>query len=141
MLDVIRIPDEDLSPARAALNDHPVAIVRVRHLEHAVLARPEPGEPWRLEVAHDAGTLTLRGAAGLRASSKLLAATNRVGVTAEVIDAAARRVIEWSGAPRPTSLRHDAPEAVLIGFWGVLEVGWLDAVPPELRGALPPPAR
>ena len=51
---------------------------------------------------------------------------------------AARRIIEWSGAPRPTSLRHDAAEAVLIGFWGVLEVGWLDAVPPELRGALPP---
>lgn len=92
VLDVIRIPDEDVSPARVALNDHPVAIVRVRHLEQAVLARPEPGEPWRLEVAHDAGTLTLRGAAGLRASSKLLAATNRVGVTGEVIDAAARRV-------------------------------------------------
>lgn len=44
-------------------------------------------------------------------------------------DVVARRVIEWSEAPRPTSLRHDAAEAILIGFWGVLEVGWLKTVP------------
>lgn len=48
-------------------------------------------------------------------------------------DALARRVVEWSGAPRPTSLRHDAAEAILIGLWGVLEAGWLEALPPELR--------
>jgi hypothetical protein len=45
----------------------------------------------------------------------------------------ARRVIEWSGAARPTSLRHDAAEAILIGLWGVLHLGWLDRLPPELR--------
>ena len=45
----------------------------------------------------------------------------------------ARRVIEWSDAPRPTSLRHDAAEAILIGLWGVLNVGWLGALPNELR--------
>jgi hypothetical protein len=45
----------------------------------------------------------------------------------------ARRVIDWSGAPRPTSLRHDAAEAILIGLWGVLHVGWLDALPAQLR--------
>jgi hypothetical protein len=45
----------------------------------------------------------------------------------------ARRVIDWSGAPRPTSLRHDAAEAVVIGLWGVLEVEWLDRLPAELR--------
>jgi hypothetical protein len=44
-------------------------------------------------------------------------------------DALARRVIEWSGAARPTSLRHDAGEAILIGLWGVLEEGWLERVP------------
>jgi hypothetical protein len=44
-------------------------------------------------------------------------------------DDLARRVIEWSGAARPTSLRHDAAEAILIGLWGVLEAGWLDQVP------------
>ena len=44
----------------------------------------------------------------------------------------ARRVIEWSGARRPTSLTHDAAEAVLIGLWGVLSAGWLRALPPAL---------
>lgn len=44
-------------------------------------------------------------------------------------DALARRVIDWSGAPRPTSLRHDAAEAVLIGLWAALERGWLPGVP------------
>jgi hypothetical protein len=48
-------------------------------------------------------------------------------------DALARRVIEWSEAPRPTSLRHDAAEAILIGLWGLLEVGWLKALPSALR--------
>ena len=48
-------------------------------------------------------------------------------------DELARRVIEWSGAARPTSLRHDAAEAILIGLWGVLDVGWLNALPEELR--------
>jgi hypothetical protein len=45
----------------------------------------------------------------------------------------ARRVIDWSAAPRPTSLRHDAAEAVLVGLWGALHVGLLDGMPPELR--------
>lgn len=48
-------------------------------------------------------------------------------------DELARRVIDWSNAPRPTSLRHDAAEAILIGLWGVIEIGWLPAVPPEVR--------
>ena len=46
----------------------------------------------------------------------------------------ARRIIEWSGAPRPTSLRHDAAEAILIGLWGVLELGWLPALPTGCTG-------
>ncbi|MEM7126902.1 MAG: hypothetical protein AAF702_11280 [Chloroflexota bacterium] len=44
-------------------------------------------------------------------------------------DHLARAVIDWSNASRPTSLRHDAAEAILIGLWGVLEIGWLDALP------------
>lgn len=46
--------------------------------------------------------------------------------------ALARRVIAWSAAARPTSLRHDAAEAILIGLWAVLELGWLPSLPPEL---------
>lgn len=41
-------------------------------------------------------------------------------------DALARRVIEVGDAPAPQGeLRHDAAEAILIGLWGVLELGWL----------------
>jgi hypothetical protein len=47
-------------------------------------------------------------------------------------DRLARRTIEAFGARRPTSLRHDAAEAVLIGLWGCLEVGWLEVLPPAL---------
>lgn len=45
----------------------------------------------------------------------------------------ARQVIDWSGAPKPVRLRHDAAEAILVGLWGVLQVGWLKALPQELR--------
>jgi hypothetical protein len=45
----------------------------------------------------------------------------------------ARQVIVWSHIRRPTSLRDDAAEAILIGLWGVLEVGWLSQVPAGLR--------
>jgi hypothetical protein len=48
-------------------------------------------------------------------------------------DHLARRVIAWSGVARPTALRHDTAEAILIGLWGVLQLGWLERVPPELR--------
>lgn len=46
--------------------------------------------------------------------------------------ALARRVIQWSGSARPTSLRHDAAEAILIGLWAVLEMGWLNSLPQEI---------
>lgn len=49
-------------------------------------------------------------------------------------DTLARAVIDWSGADRPTTLRHDAAEAILIGLWGVHQVGWLQAE----RAELPP---
>lgn len=49
-------------------------------------------------------------------------------------DRLARDVIAWSGAPAPKgALRHDAAEAILIGLWGVLEVGWLAELPSALR--------
>jgi hypothetical protein len=48
-------------------------------------------------------------------------------------DGLARRVIAWSGAPRPTSLNDDAAEAVLVGLWAVVTVGWLDAIPTAVR--------
>lgn len=47
-------------------------------------------------------------------------------------DALARRIIRWSHAPLPTALRHDAAEAIALGLWGVLAVGWLPRLPPEI---------
>jgi len=47
-------------------------------------------------------------------------------------DTLARKIIEWSGAKKPTSLRHDAAEAICIGFWAVLHVGWLEETPVEV---------
>lgn len=38
-------------------------------------------------------------------------------------DGIARRIVEASGAPRPTSLRHDAAEAILLGHWACREAG------------------
>ena len=65
----------------------------------------------------------------------LLTREQRTGTMAKRnADALARRVIEWSGAPRPTSLRHDAAEAILLGLWAVREVGWVEALPERLRG-------
>lgn len=45
----------------------------------------------------------------------------------------ARKVIDWSGARRPTSLRHDAAEAILIGLWAVVHLGWQDCLPDQIR--------
>ena len=47
-------------------------------------------------------------------------------------------VIAWSGLRRHTAPRHDAAEAILIGLWGVIEQGWLERLPPEIRhGSIP----
>jgi len=52
-------------------------------------------------------------------------------------DDLARRVIAWSGVRRPTALRHDAAEAILIGLWGALELGWLTQLPVGLVHGTP----
>jgi hypothetical protein len=69
----------------------------------------------------------------------LLQREQRSGEQAKrIADSIARRVVEWSDAPRPTSLRHDAAEAILIGLWGVIRVGWLPSVPASLGVATLP---
>lgn len=42
-------------------------------------------------------------------------------------------VIEWARGKRPTSLRHDAAEAILVGLWGLLAVGWVTRRPDFLQ--------
>jgi hypothetical protein len=64
----------------------------------------------------------------------LLSREQRTGTEAKKnADAMARKIIEWSAAPRPTALRHDAAEAILVGLWGILHLGWLGGLPPELQ--------
>lgn len=47
-------------------------------------------------------------------------------------DALARQIIESSEtASNPTSLRHDAAEAILIGHWAVRQLGWPDSADRE----------
>ncbi len=53
-------------------------------------------------------------------------------------DDMARRIIAWSDARRPTSLRDDAAEAILIGLWGAIDIGWLTQVP---TAVMPLPAQ
>ena len=43
----------------------------------------------------------------------------------EAADQLAREIIDKTGADAPTSLRHDAAEAILIGWWGLKKVGWV----------------
>ena len=87
---------------------------------------------WRAEAESRGLTMQQVSAEEWRALF-LLPREQRSGVEAKRTAAQlARRVIEWSGARRPTSLRHDAAEAILVGLWGVLSAGWLRALPPDI---------
>ena len=95
--------------------DEPVPI-RVRHLEHAELIRPEAGEPWRIVVRHDDGaTLSLAGDAGLRAAGRLRSAGNGGGASGEQVRAAVRKV-EDAGDPDGFFAR--IAELALRTSWG-----------------------
>ena len=70
-------------------------------------------ERWRHELLHPRERRDARSA---KAAARELAAV---------------AVKELSGRA-VTPLRHDAAEAVLIGVWGLRQLGWLDAWPPGL---------
>jgi hypothetical protein len=63
----------------------------------------------------------------------LLSREQRTGAEAKKnADALARKVIEWSAAPRPRTLRHDTAEAILVGLWGIVHLGWVSRLPSGL---------
>jgi hypothetical protein len=63
-------------------------------------------------------------------STLLIPRKRRSGVKAKAeAEVLARKVIRWSELKGPTSLRHDAAEAILIGLWAVLTLGWLNHNP------------
>lgn len=80
-------------------DDGRIAVIRARDLDRAELIRPDPREPWRLQVRHrDGVTTTLSGDAGLHVAGKLLSVLNGGGATeAEVRYAVAK--LEDAGNP------------------------------------------
>jgi hypothetical protein len=90
------------------------------------------GELWAARAARR-GATTLRVTPERWRARLLHPRETRTGRDAKAAaDTLARRTIEVLGARRPTSLRHDAAEAILIGLWACLELGWLDELPPAL---------
>jgi hypothetical protein len=57
-------------------DDGTPAVIRARHLDRTALVRPDPREPWRLQVEHDGGLASLSGDNGLHVAGKLLAVLN-----------------------------------------------------------------
>lgn len=107
---------------------------QIQGLEHMVI---EGGGSlaliWQREAQRRGIEVRIIGAESWR-HDLLLPRQQRTGAEAKHnADELARRVIAWSCAQRPTSLRHDAAEAILIGLWGILQCGWLDELPQELR--------
>ncbi len=75
-----------------------LAVIRARDLDNTALVRPDPREPWRLEVTSPSGVTTISGDAGLHVAGKLLAVLNGGGATeAEVRYAVAK--LEDAGNP------------------------------------------
>lgn len=88
---------------------------------------------WEKE-AEQRGIPVRRVGAELWRQAFLLPREQRSGVDAKRhAGEMARKIIDWSGAPRPTSLRHDAAEAILIGIWGLLHFGWIETVPKAIQ--------
>ncbi len=79
-------------------DDGRMATIRSRDLDHTELVRPDPREPWRLQVSSPSGVMTISGDAGLHVAGKLLALLNGGGATeAEVRYAVAK--LEDAGNP------------------------------------------
>jgi hypothetical protein len=114
-------------------------VIRQRHLAGAVLVRPEPGRPWRLEIPHETGVVHLTGEQGLRTAAALLAAVNAHGVTPEAVDGALRKLDE---AADPDGYFNRVLRTAWRWRWGRPEsaddarreaVEW---APPDLAGRL-----
>lgn len=117
--------------SRARLKKAAYGVLRdVDGLAH-VLAEGDTllGDIWRHEALKRGATFELITAEVWR-EEFLFKRHRRSGQDAKArADTLARQVIDWSGAERPTSLKHDAAEAILIGLWGVIKRGWLSDNP------------
>ena len=85
---------------------------------------------WEKQAAHRGIEFRQVHAAAWRTSLMLPRQQRSGEVAKKEADGLARRVIAWSGAPKPKGdLRHDAAEAILLGIHAALEVNLLDRVP------------
>lgn len=85
--------------------------------------------PWISEIERRGLKLLQINAERWR-SELLLSRHRRPGVDAKKhAIVLARKIIGWSDAKRPTSLRHDAAEAICIGLWAARQLGWLRRYP------------
>ena len=122
------------------------SMARLRRAAGSVLADHPDAQRLVLEGGGDIAELWKKAAeragrrarvidAGIWRRALLLPREQRSGAGAKAAaDGLARAVIEWSGAPRPKGpLRHDAAEAIAVGLWGVINAGWLEAVPEAVR--------
>ncbi|AHG88004.1 hypothetical protein J421_0467 [Gemmatirosa kalamazoonensis] len=95
------------------------AVVRYRHLAHAELVRPnDRSDPWRLDVPHDDGVLTLRGTDGLRVAGKLLASLNTRWPSGETVRLAVRKLDD---AGQPDGFFHRVIGLAMRTRWGRVE--------------------
>jgi len=96
------------------------AVVRFKHLVHAELVRPnDRSDPWRLDVPHDGGVLTLRGSDGLRVAGKLLAGLNTRWPSGETVRLAVRKLED---AGHPDSFFHRVISLAMRTNWGRVDV-------------------
>jgi hypothetical protein len=113
----------------------PGVLADVSDLRFVVVEGDRTMGVWWKKAATRLGARTLIVSPERWRTRLLLPRQQRNGMDAKYYaDRLSRRVISWSGAAEPTSLRDDAAEAILIGLWGVLSVGWLARLPRELTG-------
>ncbi|HJK90398.1 MAG TPA: hypothetical protein RMH85_03010 [Polyangiaceae bacterium LLY-WYZ-15_(1-7)] len=89
------------------------------------------GRPW-LKAAERRGARTFAIHAQTWRPELLRETERRSGAEAkQAADGLARALIAERAGKGATSLRHDAAEAILIGWWGCLQLGWVepDATP------------
>lgn len=103
-------------------------------VSHLVVEGGGPvADPW-LRVAERRGLVVWQTSADRWRPDLVPSRHRRSGADAkQYADGLARQVLAWSGAPRPTALRHDAAEAILVGLWAAIGWGWT-APPPFLTG-------
>lgn len=116
----------------------PGIVAAIPNLSHLVMEGGGPlAEIWRREAERQRLEILQFSAEQWR-RNLLLPRQQRSGVDAKRhADEPARQVISWSGLKRPTSLRHDAAEAILVGLYAARRLGWIaDAttLPDALRG-------